>query len=133
MREPHKCPVCKGTGTHPEDCHPCNGKGIVWEPKQARWGELNLPSKPPVDLSGMTGIYPPPFAPPGVCLFCDLMVGQVHNIDCPVFKLWGFVNLIQTSKAELGEVRDCWPEEIKALERILHHLGPNPSPKKAEK
>ena len=43
MSEPHRCPVCYGTGSLPSPypmttagmiqvtCHACNGKGIVWE------------------------------------------------------------------------------------------------------
>jgi len=33
-RKPHKCPVCDGAGgflsSHPNQCIPCEGKGIVW-------------------------------------------------------------------------------------------------------
>ena len=48
MSEPHKCPVCNGSGkvevTHPisstvpdiRNCNACGGTGIVWEPKESK-------------------------------------------------------------------------------------------------
>jgi DnaJ-class molecular chaperone len=41
MANPHKCPVCNGSGKQAValsystivDCHACKGTGIVWEPE----------------------------------------------------------------------------------------------------
>lgn len=42
MSRPYKCPVCEGSGEVPnydptieakQECHACDGQGIVWEPE----------------------------------------------------------------------------------------------------
>jgi DnaJ-class molecular chaperone len=51
MSNPHRCPVCEGTGKVIDsrlrdtvDCKACKGKGIVWEPKETQ--EASKPSAP---------------------------------------------------------------------------------------
>ncbi len=44
MSQPHKCPVCEGSGEQrgwsidhcPPKCPACDGKGVVWEPETDR-------------------------------------------------------------------------------------------------
>jgi DnaJ-class molecular chaperone len=45
VSEPHKCPVCEGTGKKVDErireqvpCSACKGTGVVWEPQEAAAG-----------------------------------------------------------------------------------------------
>jgi hypothetical protein len=65
MSKPHVCPKCEGKKV--PDCHPCGGKGLVWEPDTTQQlvdaiGKL-LPLVPQQPV--YVPIYPPAYPNPG--------------------------------------------------------------------
>lgn len=107
MSNPHKCPICHGTGklskgpfpvhstgmninTYQVSCNSCNGSGIVWEPE-------TVPAWPS---------FPPAFTP-----------YQEPNIGLTWPENFKFPDdIVKNSKEELIKTLERWIEDLKKPE-----------------